>query len=91
MLAVNPSAANVKDSEGNLPLHLSLKSGKTWSTGINELVKAAPFAIGAMDEESSMFPFMLAAEGKNSDGTLDPGQKLSTIYELLRRGPSLIR
>jgi ankyrin repeat protein len=91
VLAVNPSAANVKDSEGNLPLHLSLKSGKTWSTGINELVKAAPFAIGAMDEESSMFPFMLAAEGKNSDGTLDPGQKLSTIYELLRRGPSLIR
>ncbi len=90
VLAVNPLAANVKDADGNLPLHLCLKSAKSWTTGIKELVEAAPFALGAIDGETNMFPFMLAAEGKVSDEMLNPGQKLSTVYELLRRGPSLL-
>ena len=91
ILAVNPQAASIKDAEGNLPLHLSLKSQKTWCTGVQELIAAAPFALEVRDGESNMFPFMLAAEGKESDETLNPGQKLTTVYELLRRGPSQIQ
>ena len=88
--AANPSAANVKDSQGNLPLHLSLKSGKSWSTGVRNLVETAPFALGIADEETNMYPFMLAAKKSHSDEKLDRGQKLNTIYELLCRSPSLI-
>ena len=90
-LAVNPSAASAHDAQGNLPLHLSLKSGKYWSTGIRELIDAAPSTLGAIDEETGIFPFMLAAEAKESDESLNAGQKLTTIFELLKRGPSYIQ
>lgn len=91
ILAVNPSAAKVRDSEGSLPLHLSLRTGKAWSTGISELTDAAPFALRVVDNTKGTFPFMLAAEYRDSDETLNAGQKLTTIYELLKREPSQIQ
>ncbi len=90
ILAINPLAANVTDAYGNLPLHLCLKSAKTWTTGVAEVVEAAPLALGVRDKDTMMLPYMIAAEGKASDSALYPGQKLSTVYELIRRGPSLL-
>ena len=91
VIAANPSAALVRDAAGNFPLHLSLKSGKTWCTCVSELTEVAPSALTVLDEETNMFPFMLAAEGKQYDAAFSKGQKLTTIYGLLRADPSQIR
>lgn len=91
VIAANPSAALVRDAAGNFPLHLSLKSGKTWCTGVSELTEVAPSALTVLDGETNMFPFMLAAEGKQYDAAFSKGQKLTTIYGLLRADPSQIR
>jgi len=88
VLAIYPQAAKAKDPEGNYPLHESIKSGKTWSTGVCELVHAAPSVLDEADGETNLYPFMLAAVGKGRDEGLETGDKLASIYELLRRNPS---
>ena len=88
LLVANPSAAFYMDAEGNLPLHLSLKNGKTWCDGVDKLTEAAPFALAVMDKKTNLFPFMLAAEGKDCDNAFGNRRKLTTIYELLRAGPT---
>jgi len=90
VIAANPSAALTCNAAGNYPLHLSLKSGKTWCTGVRELVDIAPFMLQIFDKETNMLPFMLAAEWKQYDTVFDKGEKLSTIYRLLRPDPSVI-
>lgn len=88
ILAINPRQAYVPDSNGNLPLHLSLRSGKTWCTGVRELIQIAPSTLDVKDKATSLYPFMLAATGESEIPT---SQKLTTIYELLRRDPSQIQ
>jgi len=88
ILAINPRQAYVPDSNGNLPLHLSLRSGKTWCTGVRELIQTAPSTLDVKDKTTSLYPFMLAATG---EPVISTGQKLTTIYELLRRNPSQIQ
>ena len=60
-LRVYPKAASIPDSSGNLPLHLSLRAGKTWYTGVKEIFEAAPYAIHVQDRISHQFPFMITA------------------------------
>mmetsp|Transcript_7350 Transcript_7350/g.8535 ORF Transcript_7350/g.8535 Transcript_7350/m.8535 type:complete len:147 (+) Transcript_7350:303-743(+) len=67
-LLAYPKAASIPDSFGNLPLHLSLRAGKTWFTGVKEIFEAAPHAIHVQDRTSCQFPFMIAASTRwNTD------------------------
>ncbi len=91
VIAANPSAANVKDVDGSYPLHSSLRSGKSWAKGVKELALAAPATVSAMDKVTSMLPFMLAAERKGWDTTFSRGEKLTTVFELLRAEPSQVQ
>lgn len=91
VLAIYPQAAKAKDPEGKYALHESIKSGKTWSTGVCELVHAAPSVLDEADGETNLYPFMLAAVGKGRDEASETGDKLASIYELLRRNPSHIK
>ena len=83
-LLAYPKAASIPDSSGNLPLHLSLRAGKTWFTGIKEIFEAAPYAIHVQDRTSRQFPFMIAASKKLNDScclpkTFDPKRYKSDL------------
>ena len=67
VLNAYPEAASIPDNLGNLPLHLSLRAGITWYTGVKEIFEAAPHAIYVQDRTSLEFPFMIAAARKFDD------------------------
>ena len=79
LVDIYPGAAKVKDSNGSLPLHLSLHAGKQWfNDGIKELFEAAPEALNIRDN-GGLTPVMIASSMK--------GCNLTTIFELMRNGP----
>ena len=96
VLNAHPEAAHIPDSRGHLPLHLSLKSGKTWQTGIYDICNASPQALLVPDKDCGLLPFMIAAFQKEEpqvscqlfSGKLRENPRLTTIFELLRRDPS---
>ena len=61
VLTTNPQAASKLDRYGNLPLHVSLHTGRTWDSGIREIFEAAPHSINVRDHKSRQYPFMIAA------------------------------
>lgn len=82
----HPMASTEKDSKGNLPLHLALKSdiqcidkndGDIFLIG--RLVEAAPGALGARDIETQILPFALASIGDR--------WSIDLTYGLLRTAP----
>ncbi len=77
MITAYPTAVKSVDSEGNLPLHLSLHSGKSWfEDGVKDLIHVAPETICTRDKDGSP-PAMIAA----------PKCDLTTLYELMSRDP----
>ena len=77
LLKINPKAAEVADSNGSLPLHLSLSAGKSWySDGIEELCNIVPEALHVINNEG-LTPIMIAAA---STSECD----LTTVFQLLR-------
>lgn len=67
LLEVYPQAATIPDSDGDLPLHLCLFTGKTWDTGIKEVLEADPDSNLMQDRKSHLFPFMIAASKHDID------------------------
>ena len=96
LLNVHSEAAHIPDFRGNLPLHLSLKSGKTWQTGVFDIYNAYPGALLVPDQDCGLLPFMIAAFQKEQQGVscqlfsgkLRDNPRLTTVYELLRKDPS---
>lgn len=90
LLVLNPSAASNRDLFGNYPLHDCLKNGMTQLMGIGEVFEAAPSVAMYPESKDCLFVFSLASIARNSDEFIDKGEKLTTIYELIRQNPSLI-
>ena len=81
MLHLNPDAAGIVDSEGSLPLHLCLESGKSWfSGGVKELFLAAPSASLRTDKHHRS-ALMIATEKCD----------LTSIFEILRANPCVLQ
>ena len=83
LLQASAESACVPDPEGRLPLHLALASGKRWNQGVKDLIECYSDALGIVDYKTGLAPFELAAEGPKSD--------LSTIFEVIRTNPSLLK
>ena len=71
LLRVYPEGCLIMNSEGQLPIHLALRAGKMWETGIYDIFRACPSVlIGAMrDTPSQLHSFMLAAATRRSCDT----------------------
>mmetsp|Transcript_42459 Transcript_42459/g.128850 ORF Transcript_42459/g.128850 Transcript_42459/m.128850 type:complete len:427 (-) Transcript_42459:233-1513(-) len=67
---------------GRLPLTLSIVVGRNYDDGMRELLRAAPNAIEARDQETGLYPFMLAAVGERCN--------IYTVYLLLLEAPRLV-
>jgi hypothetical protein len=62
LLESYPHAAACADGNGRLPLNLALVSGRTWRSGIADILEACPDALfGTRDSATHLAPFMLAA------------------------------
>lgn len=82
ILGLYPSAANISNKNGESPLALALRSGKTWEKGVKRLFDASsPSKVSTRDPSDGLYPFMQAAVGKNSC--------ITSIYSLLRHRPEL--
>jgi hypothetical protein len=69
-----PALATIPDASGRLPLQLALESGRTWYSGIRELVAADPVCLTTPDRPTRLYPFQLAA-ARPRRGSLLPPQK----------------
>ena len=83
LLEANPNASCIPDSEGRLPLHCALASGKRWNEGIKAITEAYADALSIPDVRNGLLPFLQAAVGERAD--------CSTILDLLRKDPSMVR
>ena len=83
LIQAGADAACIPDSLGRLPLHLAIGSGKRWGEGVKAILEAYPEALSHVDVVTGLHPFLQAAAGDRSD--------CGTIFELLRKDPSLIR
>lgn len=64
IVANYPRLASLGDSSGRLPVELALVSGRSWQTGIQELVMANPSTLAQVDVTLGLYPFQLAALSK---------------------------
>ena len=84
LLCGEPKAASERDPHGQLPLHVAIMRGKTMAEGVQALVDACPVALITPDNQTNLYPFMLAASVGRGRGDC------STIYSLLRATPELV-
>lgn len=84
LLSGDPAAASQRDPHGQLPLHIAIMRGKTLDEGVQALVNASPDALTTPDNQTNLYPFMLAASIGRGRGDC------STIYALLRAAPDLV-
>jgi len=63
--------ASTLDSEGNLPLHSAILSGKKMIDGVRSLIQAAPMALSTRNMAYRLYPFQVAAMSDDLSLTLD--------------------
>jgi len=79
LLRLNPAAARLPCREdGSLPLHLSVKCGKSWNDGIGSILKAYPNAL-AVPDSNGWLPIHVAASSRKASP--------SVIRKLLKKYP----
>ena len=71
--------ARILSVNGLLPLHVAAERGLKWDQGMSQIFRASRKLLGR--KKSGLYPFMLAATGKDSD--------LTSIYQLLLGNPML--
>ncbi|CAJ1889110.1 unnamed protein product [Cylindrotheca closterium] len=106
LLNANPEQAKhpVPNSNGKFHLHYALEAGIGWKEGLEALIRINPFALSERDPSAGLYPFALAAvaatnhcnygdapEGKQANSREMMDHHLTTIYDLLRSDPSLLR
>ena len=80
MLAAFSLAASIGDCDGRFPLHLALARGCQWATsGVKEIVYAAPKTLHTADPLSGLCPVLTAAASDVCS--------LDTVFCLLRESP----
>ncbi|CAJ1962911.1 unnamed protein product [Cylindrotheca closterium] len=57
-----PDLASIRDGSGRLPMEAALTSGRTWHSGIRELVQANPNSLSQVDSLLGLYPYQLAAQ-----------------------------
>jgi len=73
----------MKTPNGKLPLHLACATGRRWNDGVKHLTTAYKAAISIKDEDTGLFPFMIAAAVQNDMASLN------CVYNLFRECPNL--
>jgi len=83
-----PVVASIPDKEGHIPLHLAILSGMPWGVTLSNIFKAYPEGVNMLPKKIGMSPFMMAASVTHTSQKM---QHLTTIYELLKCNPNMIK
>jgi len=83
-----PLSAAVQNQDGRLPLHIATENG--WPCH-DLLVAAAPSALEMRDPKTGFLPFMIATRAQMQGQENQKANELSTLYELIRWGPLLLK
>ena len=68
-----PSLTRTPDRSGRLPLEVALASGRTWHSGVKELILLDSRVLARRDPASGLYPFQSMAPFKDqSDFELEP-------------------
>lgn len=81
LLQAQPLAAQVRDAQGQLPLHLAVVRGMP-APCVEALIRAWPEALCQRDGQQSLYPFLLAA--------CSSAASLSDVFSLLVRAPHVL-
>ena len=105
LLAEHPSAAQVVDRQGRLPLFVALETSLTWNEGIDRLIASYPKSLLLCDPVTRLPAYLSAAvrsqSKQNSKGPSEATSAnqqqeswdeahLSTIYSIFRKDPAQI-
>lgn len=83
LVEANPYAASIPSgSKRQFPLHVAIASGKRWNEGVQSILHVYPEALGKIDPDTGLYPFLQSAVIERPD--------CGTILELLRKDPSLV-
>jgi len=67
LVSFYPNGSQQPNRDGLPALHLALKNGKTWQSGVREILSVSKQCIAFRDRKTGLYPFMLAAvEGSQS-------------------------
>jgi hypothetical protein len=84
LLQAYPEAAGIRNENGDLPIHIAIRERMVWEEGLGEIVKANTDVLGIPDNQTNLYPFLLA-------GTLGGRVAVSTTYQLLLAKPHLVK
>ena len=92
LLHIFPEASRVPDASGCLPLHLAIRSGKSFQSVVKGLFQSYPDAIRIRDGDHFLFPSLLAAlpNLRHDDHHDKSRTHIENILELLRLDPSVV-
>lgn len=79
---LEPLAAKVPNKQCQLPLHIAIDSGQSWSDCIDVLLQAYPEAIAILDPTTGLEPLLQAANAKRCS--------LTTLFEMIRHNADLL-
>jgi len=77
-----PECLSVKDSNGQLPIHLALTKGRSQYLGLDAIIEAYPPGLNEFDPVSGLLPFALAASSRQYN--------LAFIYKIMQKSPSFL-
>jgi hypothetical protein len=79
-----PEAAGKRNSEGHTPIFIAIRDRMVWGEGLEEIVKANTDVLATNDQETGLYPFLLAA-------SLGGRVAVNTTYQLLCAKPYLVK
>ena len=82
--------AHIRDERGRFPLHYACEHGLPWNDGLENIVLTNYHAVQAVDRETNLLPFMMAASSAHSTRHKRMQYDVTAIYQLLRTYPNII-
>ena len=77
-----PEACKKRNHGGDYPLILAIRSGKRWKSGLKEIFNAFPEALGYLDLDTRLLPYIFAKVAF--------GRNVSEVFNIVTAFPNLI-
>jgi hypothetical protein len=84
LIQAYPEAAGKRNQNGDLPIHIAIRDRMVWEEGLEEIVKANSDVLSVPDNQTNLYPFLLA-------GTSGGHVAVNTTYQLLLANPHLVK
>lgn len=84
LLRACPDAAEKRNKDNDLPVHIAIRERMVWEEGVGDIANANTEILGIPDIQTGLYPFLLSA-------TLGGRVAVNTTYQLLLAKPHLVK